>query len=84
MLGRKSSEYKRVYSLVYDWGKKHLRLLDLKTEDDEIKHFGKRIKDFTRDEREGYDDGCYDIEYYFEAESPNLAERLAECWGDDY
>ena len=76
---RESSEYKRIHSLVYDWGRKHFRLLDLKTEEDEIKHFGKRIKDFSKEERKGYADGCYDLEYYFEVVIPYMAEMAAEC-----
>ena len=80
----KSSEYKRIYSLVYDWGIKNFRLLNLKTEEEEIKHFGKRIEDFTEEEKRGYYDGCYDIEYYFEVLNPHSAEQAAECWESDY
>lgn len=86
MSGEESSEYKRIYNLVYDWGIKHYALLDLKTEDDEIKHFGKRIKDFTWEEKRGYHKGCYDLEYHFEVIIPYMNERAAECdneWDDE-
>ena len=82
MSGERSLEYERIHSLVYDWGRKHHKLLDLKTEDDEIKHFGKRVKDFTKEERKGYDDGWYDIEYYFEVVIPYMAEQAGECYSD--
>lgn len=85
MSQKESSEYKRIHSLVYDWGIEHSSLLVLKTEEEQIKHFGKRIKDFTTEERRGYDDGYYDIEYYFEVLNPHSAEQAAECWeNDDY
>lgn len=73
------SEYKRIYRLVYNWGIEHDTLLDLKTEDDEIKHFGKRIKDFTMEEKRGYKQGCCDLEYHFEVAIPYMKERAADC-----
>ena len=82
MSGEESSEYKRIYSLVYDWGIKHDELLDLKTENDEIKHFGKKIKDFTWEERKAYEKGCYDLEYHFEVVIPHRNEMAAECYGE--
>lgn len=81
-MSEKSSEYKRIHSLIYDWGKEHRKLLDLKTEDDEIKHFGKRIKDFTKEEKRGYEDGWYDIEYYFEVTVPYMTEQAAEGYDE--
>ena len=74
-----SPEYQRVYDLVYKWGREHHKLLDLKTEEEEKAHFGKRIKDFTWDEKRGYEDGFYNIETYFEVVIPHIIERAAEA-----
>ena len=76
MSGEESLEYKRIYSLIYDWGMKHNTLLDLETEDDEIKHFGKRIEDFTEEEMKGYHKGWHDLEYYFEVVIPYMYGAL--------
>ena len=74
-----SLAYERIYSLVYDWGKENHVLPNLKTEEDQIKHFGKRIEDFTDDEWRGYDNGCYDLEYYFEVIVPHMIEVNMDC-----
>ena len=63
---KRINEYDKIYSLVFDWGIKHHKLPKFNSPNDEQKHFGKCICEFSKAERLGYEDGVYELERFFE------------------
>lgn len=54
--------YDKTYALQAEKGERH----NYNDPDEQLKLFGKLISDFTDEEREGFDDGEYDIDFLFE------------------
>lgn len=51
---------------VYDWGVVHRRLPVFKNISDEIEHFHKPVSQFSKRERNAYEDAMSDLEEFFE------------------
>lgn len=70
-----SPEYKHVYKRIYKWTVDNERRLILNNDEEEAKHFGKRVRDFTEDEIRAYNDGYTDSDKYLEALAQILSRR---------
>lgn len=55
-----------IWKQVFDWGIENKRIPMFKTVDEEIEHFKKPVKDFSRRERIQYDDAMDRLERHFE------------------
>ena len=75
ILDHYSSEYKHIYKRIYKWTVDNERRLMLNNDEEEIKHFGKRVRDFTDDEIQAYNDGFNDADRYLEAVAQILSRR---------
>lgn len=77
----RSSEYKRIFNRVINWGIIHGKSFNLdKIKEEkrimmEIEIFGKLIDDFTNNERTGFIDACHVLDYHFNTNLPEEKEH---------